>query len=128
MPSRSLVVFDNDPTNTCTTPCNVTLPLGRHTFTVRSDGYREARRIIEVPNDTSATVELARMMGTLSLMTTPPGLTAIIDGQEQARKTPLSVNLPVGQHRVQVVRGADRQELVVNIADGELSAQTIEWK
>jgi hypothetical protein len=51
----------------------------------------------------------------------------LIDGREQSRKTPMSVTLAAGQHRVEVVRGTDRQNFTVDIRDGQLSAKTIEW-
>jgi hypothetical protein len=127
-PSGSAAVFDNNPALTCTTPCQLTLSAGRHTFSVKRDGYRTVQRIIEVPRDASARIELARMTGTLSLTTVPAGLTAFIDGQQQTARTPLSIRLPVGEHRVQVVNGADRKEIVVNIGDGEFSTHSIEWQ
>ena len=66
-------------------------------------------------------------MGTLSLMTTPAGLTVIIDGQEQARKTPADFSLPVGEHRVQVLRGTEKQEFTALIRDNVVSQKSIEW-
>jgi hypothetical protein len=67
------------------------------------------------------------MSGTLSLSSTPPGLIVAIDGKEQARKTPLSINLPVGRHRVDFIKGNDRQTVTVDIQDGEISTKSIDW-
>jgi hypothetical protein len=121
-------VFDDDPATACTTPCEVTLASGRHTFLLRKEGYRDARRIIEIPRDTAMLVELAQMIGTLSLITDPPGLTVFIDGRQQAQKTPLSVPLPAGQHRVEAVRGNDRQQISVDITDGSITARSLSWQ
>jgi serine/threonine protein kinase len=126
-PSNAVAVFDNNPATTCTTPCSTTLVAGRHTVSVRHEGYRTAERIIEIPRQSSTHVELPQMTGMLMLVTRPAGLTALIDGREQAGKTPLNLRLPAGKHRVTVVRGDQRQEITVDIADGGMTQQTIEW-
>jgi serine/threonine-protein kinase len=127
-PSGITAVFDDDAAASCTTPCEMTLASGRHTILLRKEGYRDARRIIEIPRETAARVELAQMTGTLSLITSPPGLTVFIDGREHAQKTPLSVRLPVGSHRVEAVRGNDRQQITVEITDGSITARSLSWQ
>ncbi len=126
-PSNAVAVFDDNPTTTCVTPCATTLSAGRHTYTVRHEGYRPSQRILEISGDLEQHVDLAEMTGTLSLITKPPGLTAFVDGHQQAGKTPLNLRLPVGRHRVDVVRGNQRQQVMVDITDGTMTAQTIEW-
>ncbi len=126
-PAGANVVFDGNDALKCTSPCNLTLSTGRHTFLVRHAGYQDAQKIIDIPRDTGLIVDLVRLTGTLSLITNPPGLTVVIDGQEQARKTPASLTLPAGEHRVQVIKGSDKQEFVVDIRDGLLSSKFIEW-
>jgi hypothetical protein len=126
-PSNAVAVFDNDLATTCTTPCNTPLTAGRHTVIVRHEGYRTAERILEIPRQASAHVEMTQVTGMLMLITRPTGLTAYIDGREQAGKTPLNLRLPAGKHRVTVVRGDQRQEVTVDIADGGMTQQTIEW-
>jgi hypothetical protein len=104
------------------------LPAGRHTFVLRHAGYRDTQKIISIPNDTGLIVDLVATSGTLHVNTDPPGLVVIIDGREQSQKTPLNVNLPVGQHRVQVVKGSERQELQVDLSDGQFVSKTISWQ
>ena len=70
---------------------------------------------------------LTRALGTLSLISNPPGLTVIVDGQTQVQKTPATLTLPVGNHRVQVTNGNDRQDFVAEIRDGILTSKFIEW-
>ena len=111
----------------CTTPCKLNLPLGRHALTVTRTGYREAQRVFSLPNDPGLIVNLEATSGTLSLVTNPAGLTVIIDGQEQARKTPANFSLPVGEHRVQVLRGAEKQEFTAQIRDNVVSQKSIDW-
>jgi hypothetical protein len=127
-PAGADVVFDNNGETKCVSPCTQELATGRHTFVVRRSGYREAQKIIEIPRDTGLIVDLQRMMGTLSVVSNPPGLSITIDGQEQAKKTPNSIVLPVGEHRVQVTKGNDKQEFTVMIGDGQLSSKFIEWQ
>ena len=127
MPDGASVIFDGDPARSCKSPCTLTLAGGRHTFVAQHAGYRDARRIIEIPRDAGLIVDLEKLMGTLSLITNPSGLTVYIDGKEQAQKTPATLRLAVGQHRVQVVKGADKQEFTVDILDNALSTKTIEW-
>jgi hypothetical protein len=94
---------------------------------VRHAGYRDAFRIIEMPRDTGLIVDLARLTGTLSVISNPPGLTVLIDGQEQAKKTPASLTLPVGRHSLEVIKGNDKKDFEVNIQDGLISSKFIEW-
>ena len=64
-PAGATATFDTSGIE-CTTPCNLTLPAGRHTFVLRHAGYRETQRIITIPNDTGLIVELVPMTGTLT--------------------------------------------------------------
>jgi hypothetical protein len=126
-PVAASVTFDGDPSTKCKSPCNISLPGGRHTFVAQHPGYRDAHRIIEVPRDGGLIVDLAKQMGSLSLITNPPGLTVIVDGKEQPQKTPANLNLAIGPHRVQVMKGAEKQEFTIDIRDGLLSSKFIEW-
>jgi serine/threonine-protein kinase len=126
-PAGAIVIFDGDSATRCKAPCNVSLTAGRHTFVVQHPGYREARRIIEIPRDAGLIVDLAKQMGSLSLITNPPGLTVIVDGQEQPKKTPANINLPVGIHHVEVMKGTEKQDFTIDIRDGLLSSKFIEW-
>jgi len=112
----------------CTTPCNLTLPAGRHVFVLRHAGFRETQKIITIPNDTGLIVDLVPMTGTLNLVTDPAGLTVVIDGRENAQKTPVSLTLPVGSHKIQVIKGSERQELQVDLSDGQFLSKTISWQ
>jgi len=101
--------------------------MGRHTLAVKHTGYREAQRVFSLPSDPGLIVNLEAATGTLSLVTNPANLTVFIDGQEQARKTPSNFVLAVGEHRVQVIRGSDKQEFAVAIRDGVVSQKSIDW-
>ncbi len=126
-PSGANITFDGDPATRCKSPCTLTLSGGRHTFVAQRAGYRDAHRIVEIPRDAGLIVDLEQMTGSLSLVTNPPGLTVVIDGREQPRKTPANLRLSVGPHRVQVFKGSEKQEFTVDIRDNALSSKFIEW-
>jgi serine/threonine-protein kinase len=126
-PAGANAIFDGNSATKCVSPCSITLPAGRHTFIVSHAGYREVRRIIDLPRDSGLIIDLIRLTGTLAVISNPPGLTVIIDGQPEPQKTPANILLPEGQHRVQVVKGNDKQEFTVDILDGALSSKFIEW-
>ena len=126
-PAGAIAKFDGSG-NECTTPCNLTLSAGRHTFVLRHPGFRDTQKIITIPDDTGLIVNMVPTGGTLNLITNPAGLTVLIDGREQAQKTPLSLVLPVGSHKVQVVRGSESQELQVDLSDGQFISKTISWQ
>jgi hypothetical protein len=127
MPAGAEAVFDGNAELHCTTPCTLNLPLGRHTLAVTEKGYREAQRVFSLPSEPGLIINLEATMGTLSLVTNPPGLAVVIDGKEQARKTPANFPLSVGEHRVQVLRGAEKQEFTAQIRDNVVSQKTIDW-
>jgi serine/threonine protein kinase len=126
-PAGAEAVFDGNPDLRCTTPCALNLAMGRHTLGLKSSGYREAQRVFSLPSDPGLIVNLEATAGTLSLVTNPGGLTVIIDGQEQALKTPANFTLTVGEHRVQVLRGAEKQEFTAQIRDNVVSQKNIDW-
>jgi len=126
-PAGASVTFDGDTSTRCKSPCSISLIPGRHTFVVQHAGYRDQHRIIEVPRDAGLIIDLAKQMGSLSLITNPPGLTVFIDGKEEPQKTPANLSLSVGAHHVQVMKGADKQEFTIDIRDGLLSSKFIEW-
>jgi serine/threonine protein kinase len=117
-PAGATAIFDGDPALKCAPPCSMTLPAGRHTFVVQLAGYRDAYRIIDIPRDTGLIVNLERMSGMLTVSTDPSGLTIVIDGKEQPRKSPATFNLPPGPHTVEIVKGTDRHPMSVDIRDG----------
>jgi len=126
-PAGSIAVFDNDPDLRCVTPCTMTLPAGRHTFVVDSDGYREEHRIIEVPHDPGLIVNLEKVSGMLSVTSKPAGLSVMIDGWRQWRRTPSVFAVTPGRHRVEVVNGSEKKESIVEVPDGATFNLNVDW-
>ena len=127
-PPGSTAIFDNDPNLHCDTPCEIPLPPGRHTFTVNSPGYREERRIIEIPRDTGIIVNLEKSAGTVSVTSNPPGLAVSIDGKVQSRRTPAMFTVAPGRHHVEVAKGAEKRESNVEVHDGGTTDLNIDWQ
>ena len=126
-PAGAEAVVDGAPELRCISPCSLTLPLGRHSIVVRHDGYRDVQRVFNLPSDPGLIVNLEPQMGTLSLVSTPPGLTIVVDGQEQTAKTPASLSLSAGPHRIQILKGGDKQEFVVDVRDGVFTQRNVDW-
>jgi hypothetical protein len=124
IPPGADVTFDNS--QHCTSPCKLTLSMGRHTFATKLAGHRDVHQIIEIPDDTGLIIDLPAATGTLSLISTPAGLAVLVDGVEQPRKTPLHLTLNAGTHKIQVGTGANKQEFSVEIHDGSLITRTVE--
>jgi len=125
-PPGATVVVDNDPALTCTTPCNLNLPAGRHTLLASMDSFRRTPKIFNLPQEPAVSLTLERMMGRLSVRTQPPGATIYVNGEPRAEKTPAMFSLPAGKYRIAVVReGLAKQEDDVVVKDGGIA--DLEW-
>jgi hypothetical protein len=125
-PPGATVVVDNDPALTCTTPCNLNLPAGRHTLLASMDSFRRTPKIFNLPQEPAVSLTLERMMGRLSVRTQPPGATIYVNGEPRAEKTPAMFSLPAGKYRIAVViEGLAKQEDEVVVKDGGIA--DLEW-
>lgn len=102
-PPGALIVVDGSNDTSCTTPCSVELPPGRHTLSATLDGYRRALRIFETPNDTEMFVNMDKAAGTVMLRSEPKGATILVDGETRTEKTPAVLTLPAGAHTIELV-------------------------
>jgi serine/threonine-protein kinase len=126
-PAGATAVFDDNAATRCTSPCTLTLPKGRHSVAIQLDGYRQALRTFNVPNEPGIIVELEKAVGSLTIASDPPGLTVVLDGKPQPNATPISVTLPVGPHKFELIQGTDRREYTVQIEDGVAKTQRVKW-
>ena len=125
-PPGATVVVDNDLALTCTTPCNLNLPAGRHTLLASMDSFRRTPKIFNLPQEPTVSLTLERMMGRLSVRTQPPGATIYVNGEPRAEKTPAMFSLPAGKYRIAVVKeGLAKQEDEVVVKDGGIA--DLEW-
>jgi hypothetical protein len=69
----------------------------------------------------------AKLVGEVSVITTPMGATVSIDGTPQPGETPMMLKLPPGPHKITVIApGYDAKEVDVEVKGGEKSEQKIE--
>src|SRR5687768_9620377 len=69
----------------------------------------------------------AKLVGEVSIVTTPIGATVSVDGTPQTGETPMVLKLPPGPHKVTVVAaGFDAKEVDVDVKGGEKSEQKLE--
>jgi hypothetical protein len=127
MPAGAQATVDRASNLRCTSPCSLTLPLGRHTILIHRDGYRDVQRVFNLPDDPGLIVSLSPLTGVVSLSSTPSGLTIFVDGKEQARRTPTSLLLSVGPHTIQIVKDGQKQEFTVDVRDGVVTERSIDW-
>lgn len=117
-PPGAKLVVDDRPDASCTAPCTMALPNGRHTLTAELGGYNIARRIFTIPADTSLYVPMAKSTGVLFVTSIPNGATIYIDGKPYGR-TPATLHLTSGSHQLVVADGSlQREETVIIQSDG----------
>lgn len=110
-----------------------TLPPGNHTLTLVEHGYGPEELTVTTSDIRSLerTVELTARLGTLNVVTFPPGCQVFVDGvavgetqpaEDQFESAPLSVNdLLAGQHEVRVVHPIGGEETATaNVSPGAI--------
>ena len=128
-PAGAAIEFDSNPSLACISPCTMPLLPGRHTLTATLNAHRVERRIIETPRQTSVSIELRALTGMLVIDSEPEGASIFINGAEHSRKTPTSITLPVGKHRVVVaMEGFEKREFETEVQDGPPKTIKAEFK
>lgn len=125
-PPGAKVVVDGDPASTCTSPCTMSLPQGRHTMTIQLDGYTVARRIFNVPETTRVFVPLSKETGTVVVTSTPSGSSVFVDGKPYGQ-TPVTLHLPAGTHQLLVRQGSQQEQETINIDPGAFITRSLRW-
>ena len=116
-PAGAQITIDGNGATSCTAPCDITLPAGRHTMSAQLGGYEIARRIFNVPGDSSLFLPLAKNTGALVVTSVPSGAIVLVDGQEVGH-TPMTVHLGMGIHRIAWVYGGNQHQETVDIQSG----------
>jgi hypothetical protein len=128
-PPGASLVLDGNPAYSCTSPCSIDLPRGRHTIAATLEGYRRTLKIFESPAETEIFLNLDRTSGSLVVRSEPRGASILVDGATWKEKTPSLLLLPTGRHSIEVVYDDKREthevviresvitNLVVNLQD-----------
>jgi serine/threonine-protein kinase len=109
----------------CVAPCDLQLASGRHVLTAELAGYRTGRKIFQTPGESEIYVGLERAGGTLSVDSDPRGASITIDGRDSGRRTPSTIAVPVGHHRIGVNKDGARAESEVDLKDGDFHAVSV---
>jgi serine/threonine-protein kinase len=119
-PAGARVVVDDNPASSCTAPCMLQLPSGRHTLRADAAGYQTARRIFSTPEQSDLFLGLDKATGTLTVSSNPPGATILLNGKELSQKTPAVLNLPAGTYHIEIVRDGRSVDKYVTVGNGEM--------
>ena len=69
----------------------------------------------------------ARLVAAITVITTPPGATVLVDGNPEAGVTPLTLKLPPGTHKVTLnVSGFETKELDIAAKGGDKGEQRVD--
>lgn len=113
----------------CTSPCEPLLPAGSHRVLATLAGYKNAVRVVNVPQELEMDIPLERASGTVSVTSNPAGGTIFVDGQARKEKTPASLSLPAGKHRIEVhVEGFGKDGQDADVREGSFLRVDFTWK
>jgi serine/threonine protein kinase len=126
-PAAGEVIVDADERLRCTTPCDLPLRPGRHTFTVSAPDYDTAQGIIQVPGDRDRFVLLTKDLETVHIFSVPGKMGISIDGQPKG-ETPLTLRLRAGEHKVTSTADSSYQGTTIEVARGGMNMFTINGK
>ncbi len=88
----------------CKTPCTMEMSQGRHVLHFSLDGHRRGILVITVPTETTASMRLDPLMGTLLVHTTPAGASILLNGQAQKEVSPATLRLAPGKYKLTLRR------------------------
>ncbi len=112
----------------CRTPCEIQVPAGRHTVTFTAEGYTTLTQRFEAPAQDSVLARMDTNTGTVFLDSTPSGASIRVDGKDTSAKTPTTLRLPAGRHKLEFSKdGFASQQHDVDVNDGAISKLSIRW-
>ncbi|MEP7364676.1 MAG: serine/threonine-protein kinase [Acidobacteriota bacterium] len=127
IPGGATVSVDSGKSS-CVTPCPQSLDNGRHTLAFSLAGYRDTARIVNLPQETTVNVSLLRAEGTLMIRSTPAGATILVDDKARAEKTPTTLTLPAGQHKLTLRRdGSPEYSETIEVKDQVITNVNVNW-
>jgi serine/threonine protein kinase len=124
-PAGATVTVDRG--QTCTSPCNLRLTPGRHGVQISLAGFLTTFKTIEVPQSLDLFAALPEATGILTISSTPPGATIIVDGKTRSEKTPAKLTLREGLHKIEIVSGSLRDTHDVTIKQGAIHQIQSQW-
>jgi hypothetical protein len=122
-PPGATATMDGQVDVSCTTPCYLDAPPGRHTIAVTMSGYEIEHREIDIgssPYELPAVV-LRPPGSTLYLRSVPAGASISINGKKFSEVTPARIPLPPGTYNVTVEKNGKQNTQSVEVQNGKLN-------
>ena len=126
-PPKAQLTIDGNSSQSCKSPCLLSLSPGRHSLNAQLDGYRAYPRVFNVPEEKEIFLQLSKASGTLSVTSNPAGASIEINGQMQPKKTNAIFNLAPGTYKVKVTRNGSSLEFDVPLRDGEFVNKRVDF-
>jgi PEGA domain len=82
-------------------------------------GYDPVQRIVQVPESRNSFAFLMEGLKTVRLNSVPPGAALSVDGEPRGR-TPTTLPLAVGQHKIRIVKDDAVTERTINVTPDDL--------
>ena len=127
-PPGAFVVVDGSSSHSCTSPCSIELPPGRHTLAATLGGYRRALRIFETPNEGEIFVHMDRASGTVMVRSEPRGASIVVDGEARQEKTPAVLTLSLGPHTIEVAHEGQRESHQVTVRESAITNVQVSFR
>jgi serine/threonine-protein kinase len=122
-PAGATATLDGQIDVSCTTPCSLEAPPGRHTIAVTMSGYEIEHREVDIG---SSPYELPPVVlrapgSTLYLSSVPSGASISINGRKLSGVTPARIPLPPGTYNVTVEKNGKQSTQSVEVQNGKLN-------
>jgi serine/threonine-protein kinase len=122
-PSGATATLDGNPEITCTTPCSLDAPPGRHAVAITLPGYQVEHREVDVG---SSALELPPVVlrapgGTLMLTSVPAGASITVNGRKRTEVTPAQITLEPGTYNITVEKDGKQNTQMVDVRNGKLN-------
>ncbi|HLK64406.1 MAG TPA: serine/threonine-protein kinase [Bryobacteraceae bacterium] len=119
-PGGATAMMDGKPETSCTTPCSIDAPSGRHTVALTLAGYQLERREVDVgssPQEMPAVV-LHPISGTVMIYSDPSGAAILVNGKRVSQVTPTQLQLPPGNYTITVEKDGKQSSKAVEVNTG----------
>jgi serine/threonine-protein kinase len=118
-PAGATARLDNDPSNSCTTPCTLRAASGRHRVSVSAPGHQIESREILVGNGPleMPPITLRNAAGTLMLSSVPDGASIYLNGRRLPQLTPTELTLAPGSYTLMVEKDGRQSSGTVDIKE-----------
>jgi len=116
---RGRVSTISHPLLACNTPCELPLPRGEQILQISAPGYNSVRRAVKVPLEQSVFQILTAELKAVRICSDPTEADLTVDHEKKGR-TPITLELSVGPHRIRLTKTDKTIEKVINVTQYDL--------